>query len=221
MPRRPTVTALAPASPRHLPRRQAVAWLAASGALLLAGCEPLASTGRSGALPFKGIDITGAEYARGFTLTDFNGQRRSLTDFKGRVVMLYFGFVQCPDVCPTALTRAAAVMQQLGPQAADLQVVFVTVDPERDTPELLREYMASFHPSFLALTGSAEQIAQTAQEFRVYFKKVPTGSSYTMDHTALSYLFDRQGRIRTVLRHEQTADDYAADVRALLAEPAV
>lgn len=202
-------------------RRQALAWLAASGALLLAGCDQLSPSGHGIASPFKGIDISGADYARGFQLTDFNGQSRSLTDFKGKVVMLYFGFVQCPDVCPTALTRAAAVVQQLGPQAADLQVIFVTVDPERDTPELLREYMASFDPSFLALTGSAEQIAQAAKEFRVYYKKVPTGSSYTLDHTALSYLFDRQGRIRVVLRHEQTADDYTADVRALLAEPPV
>ena len=163
--------------------------------------------------------ISGAEYARGFQLTDFNGQARRLTDFKGKVVMVYFGFVQCPDVCPTALTRAAAVMQQLGPQAADLQVIFVTVDPERDTPELLREYMASFDPSFLALTGSPQDIKRTADEFRVYYKKVSTGSSYTMDHTALNYLFDRQGHIRLVLRHEQPADDYTADIRTLLAEP--
>lgn len=204
-----------------VPRRQALAWLAAGGALLLAGCDQLSSTsGHGSGSPFKGIDITGADYARGFQLTDFNRQPRSLADFKGKVVMLYFGFVQCPDVCPTALTRAAAVLQQLGPQAADLQVIFVTVDPERDTPELLREYMASFDPSFLALTGSATDIKKTADEFRAYYKKVPTGSSYTMDHTALSYLFDRQGKVRVVLRHEQTADDYTADIRTLLAEAA-
>lgn len=198
-------------------RRQALVWLAACGALLLTGCDQ-AAPGHSGVSPFRGIDVSGADYARGFQLTDFNGQARSLTDFRGKVVMVYFGFVQCPDVCPTALTRAAAVMQQLGPQAAGLQLIFVTVDPERDTPELLREYMASFAPSFLALTGSPQDIQRTADEFRVYYKKVPTGSSYTMDHTALSYLFDRQGRVRVVLRHEQTADDYTADVRTLLAE---
>lgn len=201
-----------------LPRRQALGWLAAGTALWLTGCDRVSAPASGSASAFRGIDITGASYARGFSLTDFNGQRRSLTDFRGRLVMLYFGFVQCPDVCPTALTRAAAVMQQLGPQAADLQLIFVTVDPERDTPELLRDYMGSFHPSFLALTGSADEIRRTADEFRVYYKRVPTGSSYTMDHTALSYLFDRQGRIRVVLRHEQTADDYTADVRALLAE---
>jgi len=208
------------ASVRFASRRRALALLCAGGALALAGCDRSGPAGRASAAPFRGIDVTGAEYARGFQLTDFNGIPRTLADFRGQVVMLYFGFVQCPDVCPTALTRAAAVMQQLGTQAAGLQVIFVTVDPERDTPELLREYTASFDPAFLALTGSAEAIRKTAEEFRVYYKKVPTGSSYTMDHTALSYLFDRQGRIRVVLRHEQPADDYAADVRTLLAEAA-
>ena len=115
-------------------RRQALVWLVASGTLLLSGCDPHSSDLYGGNSPFKGIDVTGADYASGFQLTDFNGQTRSFSDFKGKVVMLYFGFVQCPDVCPTALTRAAAVMQQLGPQAAELQVIFVTVDPERDTP---------------------------------------------------------------------------------------
>jgi protein SCO1/2 len=204
---------------RAIGRRQGLLWLAAGAAGLLSGCDRLSPGGQPATPSFKGIDITGADYARGFSLTDFNGQTRTLADFKGRVVMLYFGFVQCPDVCPTALTRAAAVMERLGPQSSDLQVVFVTVDPERDTPELLREYMAAFHPSFLALTGNAEQIAQTAKDFRAFYKKVPTGSSYTMDHTALSYLFDRQGRIRVALRHEQTADDYTADVLALLDAP--
>lgn len=204
---------------RAMSRRQSLLWLAAGAAGLLSGCDRLSPGGQPATPSFKGIDITGADYARGFSLTDFNGQTRTLADFQGRVVMLYFGFVQCPDVCPTALTRAAAVMERLGPRAGDLQVVFVTVDPERDTHELLREYMAAFHPSFLALTGNAEQIAQTAKDFRAFYKKVPTGSSYTMDHTALSYLFDRQGRIRVALRHEQTADDYTADVLALLDAP--
>lgn len=167
---------------------------------------------------FRGIDITGAPYGRDFSLTDFHGRARHLADYRGKVVMLYFGFVQCPDVCPTALTRAANVIQRLGRDAAQLQLLFVTVDPERDTPSMLREYLAAFDPSFVALTGSAEQIKTAADEFRVFYKKVPTGSSYTMDHTALSYLFDQQGRLRVALRHEQTADDYTADVKALLAE---
>lgn len=182
----------------------------------LGACDRLSSPGAS--TVFKGIDISGAPYGRGFSLTDFNGTQRSLADYQGKVVMLYFGFVQCPDVCPTALALASAVMQQLGADAPEVQLLFVTVDPERDTPELLRGYMAAFDPSFVALTGSAEEIKTAADEFRVFFKKVPTGSSYTMDHTALTYLFDPQGRIRVVLRHEQNAEDYTADIRRLLAE---
>lgn len=217
---RPPHSCLAPARPgQHLPhRRRALAWFAAGIALPLVGCDQLLSTARSKLSVFKGVDITGASYGRDFALSDFDGRRRTLADFRGKVLMLYFGFVQCPDVCPTALTRAAGVMQALGPQSADLQVVFVTVDPERDTPALLREYMKAFHPSFLALTGSADEIRKTADEFKVFYQKVPTGSSYTMDHTALSYLFDRQGRLRVALRHEQTVDDYTADIRVLLGE---
>ncbi|MEX1167571.1 MAG: SCO family protein [Hydrogenophaga sp.] len=193
-------------------------------ALLAAGLAPwLVACDRadSSAAPadFKGIDITGADYAQEFALTDMRGAARSLTDFRGKAVLLYFGFVQCPDVCPTALARTVEVLHLLGPEAAKrVQLLFITVDPERDTPELLREYMAAFDPSFVALTGSLDQIKTTADAFRVYFKKVPTGSSYTMDHTALTYLFDPQGKVRAALRHEQTASDYAADVQKVLAE---
>lgn len=134
--------------------------------------------------------------------------------------MLYFGFVQCPDVCPTALARAVEVMQRLGPDAGRVQLLFVTVDPERDTPALLRDYMAAFHPSFLGLTGTPEEIAAAAREFKVYYAKVPTGSGYTMDHSAQTYLIDAQGRLRIVLKHEQTADDYAHDIAWLLREGA-
>ena len=200
----------------RISRRHRLAGLAIAGAALL-GCEP---RGVGGAPSFAGIDITGASYGKGFSLLDAHGQRRTLDDFRGKVVMLYFGFVQCPDVCPTALARASAVMQALGPQADEVQLIFVTVDPERDTPELLREYMAAFDSRFVALTGSLSDIEQTAREFKAYFSKVPTGSSYTMDHTALTYLFDRQGRIRVALRHEQTTQDYLADTRSLLAEKA-
>jgi protein SCO1/2 len=207
----------APQAQHGLSRRSAAVWLGAvvcSG--LLAACDGPSVTG--GSAGFKGINISGAPYGRDFALTDFNGQPRTLADYRGQVVMLYFGFVQCPDVCPTALTRASAVMQQLGPDAAQVQLLFVTVDPERDTPALLREYMAAFDASFMALTGDTAQIKAAADEFRVFFKKIPTGSSYTMDHTALTYLFDRQGRLRLALRHEQSADDYAFDIKKLLAE---
>lgn len=200
-------------------RRDALAWLTvcATGSLLPA-CDRASVSGMAGG--FKGLDVSGVSYGRGFALTDHHGQARTLEDFRGQVVLLYFGFVQCPDVCPTALTRAAAVKDKLGEQAARLQVLFVTVDPERDTPEMLRAYMAAFDPTFLALSGGMADIKKAADEFRVYYKKVPTGSSYTMDHTALSYLIDPAGRLRVALRHEQTADDYAADIRTLLAESA-
>lgn len=198
------------------PRRHVLVWLTA--AVLLPGCDR--GAGARANSSFNGLDITGASYGRGFTLTDQAGRVRTLADFRGQVVMLYFGFVQCPDVCPTALTRAAAVKKLLGDQGQRLQVLFVTVDPERDTPEMLRAYMAAFDPGFLALTGGLAEIRTVADEFKVFYKKVPTGSSYTMDHTALSYLFDPQGRLRVALRHEQTAEDFASDVRALLAEPA-
>lgn len=203
---------------RQPPRRQMLAWLAAGAALpLLQGCERGVGSGPTSR--FKGLDITGAQYGRGFSLVDHDGRRRTLADFRGRVVLMYFGFAQCPDVCPTALTRAAEVKRLLGDQSNRFQVLFVTVDPERDTPAMLREYMAAFDPGFLALTGSMTEIKAAADEFRVYYKKVPTGSSYTMDHGAMSYLFDPQGRLRVILRHSQTADDYAADVRSLLTEP--
>lgn len=205
-----------PLATRVLTRRGCVALWVAAG-LALAGCDPapVASAGKP--VGFKGIDITGAPYGKGFALTDMHGQPRTLADFAGKVVMLYFGFVQCPDVCPTALARANLVLQQLSPeQAARVQVIFITVDPERDTPELLRNYMAAFDARFLALHGNAEQTRTTADAFKVYYKKVPTGSSYTMDHTSLSYLFDPKGQLRVALRHEQTADDYAADILTLL-----
>ena len=206
-----------------LSRRRVAVWLGclALSCGALTACDKPPQSPAEHQTPFKGIDVTGASYGRDFALTDFNGQPRTLADYRGKVVMLYFGFAQCPDVCPTALTRASEVMKKIGADASQVQVLFVTVDPERDTAELLREYMAAFDPSFVALRGSAEQIQATATEFRVYYKKVPTGSSYTMDHTALSYLFDRQGRMRVVLRHEQTADEYAADIARLLAEKPV
>ena len=192
-------------------RRRRWVMAALASAVALVACQ------RGGAAPsFRGIDVTGAPYGRELALTDQYGQRRTLADFRGQVVMLYFGFVQCPDVCPTALARAVEVLQRLGPDAQRVQVLFVTVDPERDTPALLREYLAAFHPSFLGLTGSAEEIAAAAREFKVYYAKVPTGSSYTMDHSAQTYLIDPQGRLRVVLKHEQTADDYAHDIAQLL-----
>lgn len=167
---------------------------------------------------FKGIDVTGAAFGRSFSLPDATGATRSLAEFKGKLVLVFFGFTQCPDVCPTALSRAVEVRRLLGQQADRLQVVFISVDPERDTPELLREYLKAFDPSFIALRGDADALAATAKEFKVIYQKVATPSSYTMDHTALSYVFDPTGRLRLALRHEQSAEDVATDLRILLRE---
>lgn len=190
-------------------RRRLIGGLAA---LALAGCE------RAQDAPFHALDITGADYAQDFRLQDPDGRTRTLAEFRGRAVLVFFGFTQCPDVCPTALARAAEVMQRLGDDARRLQVVFVTVDPERDTPELLRAYTAAFHPSFLGLHADLETTAATAKAFKVFYRKVPTGSSYTMDHTALSYAYDPAGRLRLAVRHESPAAEVAADIARLLAE---
>lgn len=169
---------------------------------------------------FQGIDITGADYARDLPLTDHNGQLRSLKDFKGKVVAVFFGYTQCPDVCPTTLQELAEVKQMLGQDADRLQGVFVTVDPERDTPEVLKAYMANFDPSFLALRGTPEQLAAVAKDFKIYYKRVDgkTPTSYTMDHSAGSYLYDTGGRLRVYSRYGSGAQALAADVRVLLQE---
>jgi protein SCO1/2 len=198
--------------------RTAFRWLlvfiVAALAVFIAGCN---RAGDAAAPGFRGIDLTGAPYGRNFRLTDADGRERTLADYKGKAVLMYFGFVQCPDVCPTALIRAAKVKQLLGADGDKLQVIFITVDPERDTPEVIKAYTAAFDPSFIGLYGDAKRTRETADEFKVYYKQVPTGSSYTMDHSALSYSFDPQGRLRLALRHEQTAEDYAHDLRQLLA----
>ena len=167
---------------------------------------------------FKSVDITGADYAKDFQLTDHNGQVRSMKDFKGKVVVLFFGFTQCPDVCPTTMTELAQVKQMLGKDGDKLQGLFVTVDPERDTPELLKAYMANFDPTFLALRGTPEQIASTAKDFKVFYKKVEgkTPTSYTMDHSAASYVYDTQGRLRLYTRYGSGAPALAADIQLLL-----
>ena len=169
---------------------------------------------------FKSVDITGADYAKNFQLTDHNGQPRSLKDFQGKVVALFFGYTQCPDVCPTTLAELAEVKKALGADGAKLQAVFVTVDPERDTPEVLKAYMANFDPSFLALRGSPEQLAAVAKDFKIYYKKVDgkTPTSYTMDHSAGSYVYDPAGRLRVYNRYGSGAQALAADVKTLLAE---
>jgi protein SCO1 len=167
---------------------------------------------------FKAIDLTGADYARDFQLTDHNGRQRSLKDFRGKLVVLFFGYTQCPDVCPTTMAELAEAKKLLGPDGDKLQGLFITVDPARDTPEVLKSYMANFDPSFLALRGTPEQLATVAKEFKVYYKKVEgaTPTSYTMDHSAASYVYDTQGRLRLYTRYGSGAEALASDLRLLL-----
>jgi len=167
---------------------------------------------------FAAIDITGAEYARDFDLTDHNGQRRTLKDFAGKVVVLFFGYTQCPDVCPTSMLELAEVKKLLGKDGERLQGLFVTVDPERDTPEVLKAYMANFDPSFLALYTTPAKLEALATEYKVYFKKVdgPTPTSYSVDHSAGSYVYDPQGKVRLYTRYGSGAALLAADIRLLL-----
>lgn len=189
--------------------------LLAGASALLTACDRGAG---SSAAKFNSIDITGAEYARDFKLTDQHGQERTLADFKGKLVAVFFGFTQCPDVCPTALAELAQVKQALGPDGDKLQGIFVTVDPERDTPEVLKAYMANFDPGFIALRGTPEQTAAIAKEFKVFYAKVPgqTPDTYTMDHTAGVYVFDTQGRIRLFTRHGAGAQALTEDLKQLL-----
>lgn len=169
---------------------------------------------------FRGVDITGADYARDFSLTDHNGQVRSIKDFPGKVVVVFFGFTQCPDVCPTSMQELAQVKQALGTQGDRLQGIFVSVDPERDTLDMLKAYMGNFDPSFLALRPTPEQLPALAKDYKIYYKKVDgtTPTSYTMDHSAGSYIYDPQGRLRVYNRYGSGAQALTQDVSALLHE---
>jgi protein SCO1/2 len=179
---------------------------------VLAGCS-----GNDDAPRFKLTDVTGASFGKELALTDHNGQRRTLADFKGKVVTVFFGFTHCPDVCPTTLGEMALVMKELGGDAGRVQVLFVTVDPGRDTPAVLKQYVPAFHPSFLGMTGSAEDIARTAKEFKIFFQRqnLP-GGAYTMDHSAGAYILDGQGRLRLYAQYGAGAPALLHDIRLLL-----
>ena len=182
--------------------------------MLSAGCDKL----KDKTPAFHNTDVTGVDYAKGFTLTDHTGKQRTLEDFRGKLVVMFFGYTQCPDVCPTTMSEMATVMKELGPAAADVQVLFVTVDPERDTQELLSHYVPAFDKRFIGLYGNAEQTAKVAKDFKVFYAKQPGGEpgSYTVDHTAGSYVFDRQGQLRLFIRHNQGPAIIAHDLRQLL-----
>ena len=186
--------------------------MAGASGVFLSACD-------RGKPQFHSVDITGAEYARDFQLTDFDGKPRTLADFKGKAVVLFFGFTQCPDVCPTTMTELAQVKKLLGADGDKVQGLFVSIDPERDTPAVLKEYMQNFDPSFLGLyAGSPEALAALAKDFKVYYKKVdgPTPTSYTMDHTAASFVYDPEGRLRLYTRYGIGAQALADDLKLLI-----
>jgi protein SCO1/2 len=180
--------------------------------LVLAGCD--------GAPKFKSTDITGVDYGKSLELTDHTGRARRLEDFRGKAVVLFFGFTHCPDVCPTTLGDISTALKQLGRDADRVQELFVPVDPERDTQEALAKYVTAFDPRFLGLYGNAAATQRAAQEFRIYYEKRRTADSYSVDHSAQSYVMDPQGRLRLLVRHDRIGSDLPADLRALLEEQA-
>ena len=191
-------------------RRHALITLFATGALAACGERKP---------QFSAVDLTGADYAKDFQLPDTEGQVRSLQDFRGKAVVVFFGFTQCPDVCPTTLAEIAQAKQLLGPDGGKVQGIFITVDPERDTPEVLKAYMANFGSDFVALRGTPEQTAAVAKDFKVYYKKVEgkTPGSYTMDHSAASFVYDPDGRLRLYARYGSGPQALANDIKQLLA----
>jgi protein SCO1/2 len=186
-----------------------------AAALALAGCDRVLAPAKS---PFHAIDVTGAPLGRSLALVDHNGVPRTLADFRGKVVLVNFGYTQCPDVCPTTLADLASAVRKLGPEADRVQVLFVTVDPRRDTRELLARYVPAFDPRFLGLRGDAEATERVTKEFRVYAAEHEgkTPESYTVDHSAQTFAFDPQGRLRLVIAYGAPPDDIAADLRLLL-----
>jgi protein SCO1/2 len=181
-------------------------------ASLLGGCDR-----PDAAAKFQLTDVTGANFGKALALTDHNGRPRTLADFKGKVVVVFFGFIHCPDVCPTTLAELAQVARELGPDAGKMQVLFVTVDPERDTPDVLKQYVPSFYPDFLGLYGDAAATARAAKEFKIFYQKQPQpGGGYTMDHSAGTYVLDRQGRLRLFAQYGAGAPALLHDIRILL-----
>jgi len=183
---------------------------AALGSLALnAGCD-------SGQPQFKSTDITGAPYGQSLELADHTGKPRRLEDFRGKAVVLAFGFTHCPDICPTTLADIAGAVKTLGPDAERVQVLMVSIDPERDTPEALAKYVTAFDPRFLALRGDLAATKKVASEFKIYFEKAKTGDTYTVNHSAQSYVIDPQGRLRLLVRHDRISQDLASDLRTIL-----
>jgi len=195
-------------------KRRALLGLALA-AFAAAGCDRFLPGGKT---PFHGVDITGSDLGPDFRLTDHNGKERTLADFRGKVVALFFGYTHCPDVCPTTLSDMANAVKALGPDGARVQVLFVTVDPKRDTPELLRNYVPAFNPAFLGLHGDAAATAKVTKDFKIYAAERPgrTPESYTVDHSAQTLVFDTKGKLRLMLPYGSPGDKIASDLKILL-----
>jgi len=194
-------------------RRIAVALAAA--ALAVAACDKLLPNAKS---PFNGIDVTGAPFGGDFKLADAAGRERTLAEFRGKVVVLVFGYTQCPDVCPTTLADFAGALKRLGPEASRVQLLFVTVDPQRDTPQLLKEYVPAFNPSFIGLRGDEAATNKVTRDFRIYVNRNDKkgGANYTVDHAAQSFVFDPSGKLRLVIGYGMEQDKIASDLRVLM-----
>jgi protein SCO1/2 len=187
-------------------------WLPLLLLALFAGCS-------QPKVEFKGNDISGADWGKDFRLTDHTGKVRTLADFRGKVVVLFFGYTHCPDVCPTTLSELSQAMKQLGKDAARVQVLFVTLDPARDTPQVLAQYVPSFNPTFLGLYGDEATTRRVAKDFKVFYQKHDTGSKlgYTLDHTANTFVYDPAGRLRLLFGFGMGAESFLHDIKALLA----
>ena len=192
-------------------------WSITTCSLALLGSLAFAAGCDSGP-KFKSTDITGADYGKAIDLTDHNGKPRHLEDFRGKAVVVFFGFTHCPDVCPATLAEMAQVVKQLGADGERVQLLFVTVDPERDTREALAKYVTAFDPRFLGLYGDLDATRRVAKDFKIYFEKRKTGDTYSVDHSAQSYVIDPQGRLRLLVRHERISADLPDDLKVLLSE---
>lgn len=187
--------------------------------LFLSACNPNAQSGAdSKAASFVGTDITGADFPKPLSLTDHNGKKRTMSDFKGKVVTLFFGYTHCPDVCPTTMVDLKQTMKLLGAKSDEVQVIFVTVDPQRDTQDVLAQFVPSFDPRFIGLWGSLQETAETLGNFKIYFSKVENKAKtdYTIDHSAGMYVFDKEGKVRLYLDYGQKPADIASDLTKLL-----
>jgi protein SCO1/2 len=194
-----------------------LAWMLV-GALTLSACDnkgvPLPKT------VFANTDVTGLDYGKDFSLNDHTGKPRTMADFRGKLVFVFFGYTHCPDICPTTLSDMAGIMKSLGPDADKLQVLFITLDPERDTPEVMAGYVPAFHSGFLGLYGDRSATEKVARDFKIFQQRVPgpDGKSYTIDHTAASYVFDTRGHLRLFVRHGQNGAPLLNDLKLLLSE---